>query len=484
MISVWQKFYKTLASIRTGIILLIITGVLSAIGTFVLQRPATDVDVLERTYSPTTLLWLDRFGLTDVFHAWWFALLLTLVSLSIIFASLERWPNAWRFYARPYRKPEAHFRAALPHHTEIPVASGKAGLDAAERGFASVGLKAERIVDADSISLYAERHRMSVLAVYIVHLSLLLIFFGGILDAIYGYRGYMPIIKGETNGQLEVRMRNKDVKHQLPFAIRCDDTGQENYADGTPKRWWSNLTVVENGKDVAHKMIVVNDPLLYKGIRFYQSSYGMTGKLDHVELQAMTPGMSPNAKPIRLGLNQTAQVDPETTVKLARFVPDFFIQDNEVFARSNELENPAFELVVTNKGKETKTWLMPRIANATDSKEIPYVFAVSDLKMLNYTGLQVSHEPGQWSVWAGVVLMAFGLAVAFYLVHMRFWAMAVNDPKKGWVIWVGGAFNKNKERFEERYNALVEAIQREVKAQDSIPPNAGETKSETTLASV
>ena len=28
------------------------------------------------------------------------------------------------------------------------------------------------------------------------------------------------------------------------------------------------------------------------------------------------------------------------------------------------------------------------------------------------------------------MLMAFGLGVAFYVVHMRFWAMAVNDPKR------------------------------------------------------
>lgn len=482
MIAVWQKFYKTLASIRTGIILLITTGVFSAIGTFILQRPATEVDVIERSYSPTTLLWLDRLGLTDVFHAWWFAGLLGLVSLSIIFASLERWPNAWRFYARPYRRPEAHFRAGLAHHTEIPVKDAATGLSIAERAFRNVGISAERIVDSDTVSLFAERNRLSVMAVYIVHLSLLLIFFGGILDAIYGYRGYMPIPKGEINQELEIRMRNKDVKHKLPFAIRCDDTGQENYPDGTPKKWWSKLTVVENGKDVMKKEIVVNDPLTYKGIRFYQSSYGATGKIEHLELHATTPDRTQAAKTLMLGLDQTVPVDPDTTIKLTRFVPDFFIQDNEVFARSNELGSPAFELLITYKGKETKTWLMPRVSNVTDAKDVPYIFTASDLKMLNFTGLQVSHEPGQWSVWAGVILMALGLCVAFYMIHMRFWAIAVNDPQKGWVIWVGGAFNKNKERFEEKYNALVEAMQREAKLMEPMPPLGKKEIRETTLA--
>ena len=43
-------------------------------------------------------------------------------------------------------------------------------------------------------------------------------------------------------------------------------------SDKTVKRW---LTILENGKEVLKKSIVVNDPLTYKGISIYQSSYGM-----------------------------------------------------------------------------------------------------------------------------------------------------------------------------------------------------------------
>src|SRR3954465_6576831 len=113
VLAVWNKIYKTLATVRTGIILLLITVVVSAVGTVVLQRPTTEPLDIQRAYSPQTLVLLDRMGLTDVYHAWWFITLLGLVSLSIIFVSIERWPNAWRFYARPYRFPEPHFRATL-----------------------------------------------------------------------------------------------------------------------------------------------------------------------------------------------------------------------------------------------------------------------------------------------------------------------------------------------------------------------------------
>ena len=131
-LSIPKRIYKTLANLRTGIVLLILVVLASALGTFILQRPATDPDKMARTYSPAALRWLDRLGLTDVFHAWWFMTLLTLVSLSIVFVSLDRFPNAWRFYARPYRKTDSHFRfGAAQSKWSCPFADAEQGLNAA-----------------------------------------------------------------------------------------------------------------------------------------------------------------------------------------------------------------------------------------------------------------------------------------------------------------------------------------------------------------
>jgi cytochrome c biogenesis protein len=85
--------------------------------------------------------------------------------------------------------------------------------------------------------------------------------------------------------------------------------------------------------------------------------------------------------------------------------------------------------------------------------------------MAHFTGLQVSHEPGQWAVWAGVIVMGFGLLVVFYLVHMRCWAVPVRDARGRLVLWVGGTANKNKDVFEQRFRKLVREIESEVKVQ-------------------
>ena len=107
-----RKIWQTFAAIKTGVILLILVVILSAAGTIILQRPATDPDEMQRAYSPLVLRLLDGLGLTDVFHAWWFVLLLSLVSLTIIVASVQRFPNAWRFFSRPYKSPDEAFRNA------------------------------------------------------------------------------------------------------------------------------------------------------------------------------------------------------------------------------------------------------------------------------------------------------------------------------------------------------------------------------------
>src|SRR5271169_45060 len=277
ILSIPKRFLKTLSNLRTGIVLLLLVVIAAVMGTFILQRPATDSQKLQSAYSTQTLQLLDRLSLTDVFHAWWFLTLLGLLSLSIVLVSVDRFPNAWRFYARPYRKTDSHFRSALPNKVELPIRNAEGGLNAAERALKKLHWPIERIADKNEPSLYSERHRFSVMAVYVIHASLLLIFCGGIIDGIFGYSGFMALQHGQQVNQIE---QPNGAKKTLPFSVKCYGAGQENYADGSPKRWWSKLAVVKDGKEVETKDVVVNDPLVYRGLRFYQSSFGMTGNLN------------------------------------------------------------------------------------------------------------------------------------------------------------------------------------------------------------
>jgi cytochrome c biogenesis protein len=461
--SVPRKIWQTLSSIKTGVVLLIVVVIISAAGTVILQRPVTEAGEMLRAYSPQVLRILDGLGLTDIFHAWWFVTLLVLVSLSIVAASIQRFPNSWRYYSRPYKSPDEAFRKALATQAQIVIDDEDSGLVAAEHVFQRAGLRPERMVRESSFSLFGERNRISEMAVYIVHASLLLIFLGGIVDALYGWRGFVAIPSGEQASQLEL---HDGAVRTLPFAIRCDAAGQDNYADGTPKKWWSKLAVLEDGRVLMRKEIVVNDPLVYRGVRFYQASFGNTGKVDKITFAVTRANGQGAAKEIALAADETLPLDADTTVRIADFIPDYVVRDGQVYTRSAQVENPAVHLVVESKksGKAVNVWLPP-IPGFEQNPSSPYKFKATDLQMAHFTGLQVSHEPGQWAVWAGVIVMGFGLLVVFYLVHMRCWAVPVRDARGRLVLWVGGTANKNKDVFEQRFRKLVREIESEVKVQ-------------------
>ena len=463
-LSVPKRFYKTFSNLRTGIILLIMVVIAAASGTFILQRPTAEPGKLQAAYSPQTLFWLDRVGLTDVFHSWWFLTLLTLLSLSIVFVSIERFPNAWRFYARPYRKTDAHFRAVNRYKVELPIKNAEQGLNAAERALRSLHWPVQRISGEDGTSLYSEKHRFSVMAVYVIHASLLLIFLGGIVDGFFGYGGFIALQKGQTGNVIELRTGGKKT---LPFSVKCYNAGQENYADGSPKKWWSKLAIVDDGKEVAPKEIVVNDPLVYHGLRFFQSSYWLDNrKVDALRLTAIDS--TGTKTPVQLEMNKATDIDPNTSITLVDYISDAFVRHGQVFKKSDDIENIAFGLYFLDRstGTTTKVWLLPAENLIVGGDGLKYQFegptSAKDIDFPAVTGLEVSYEPGQWLVWAGCILMSGGLFVAFYLVHMRLWVTAIPDAAGKLVLWVGGAANKNKDRFEQKFEEVVSEIHKEL----------------------
>jgi cytochrome c biogenesis protein len=474
--SIVRKTWRTIASIETGVVLLILVVIHSAVGTIVLQRPVTTPEEMQSAYSPLALHILDAAGLTDVFHSWWFLGLVSLLGLCIVAASIDRFPRRWRYFSRPDKYPEESFRRALHPQKTLALVNRVAdeeageewGLAAAERALRSKGYNPERVPRQNLFGIFAEQHRISELAIYIVHSSLLLIFFGTIVDGLWGWRGTLTLNQGQSSNVVEMR----DGKTRtLPFAIRCDSTGQENYKDGTAKKLWSRLAVIKDGQDVQEKEIVVNDPLLYSGFRFYQSRYGTNGKIDRLMLTAAPQDGSGQKQEIGLAVNDAASLDADTTVRFAEFFPDYAVRGGQVYSKSNELRNSVVHLVVTSKkaGKNFDVWL-PQLGFAGNSKA-SWRFQVTELKVNHFTGLEVSHEPGEWGVWSGVVLMGIGLIFVFYVVHIRIWVVPVRDPNTGTLsLWIGGSANRNRDGFEKRFNDLVASIEKELKTLSSSSP--------------
>ena len=455
-----DRLLRFLSSLECGLVLLGSLGTAVIIGTMVLQRPMAQEGQIEQVYAPQTVRLLNALGLFDVFHTWWFILLLGLLGANITLASLERFPQVWRLFARPHMMADEWYVRQLPFHREIPLGfhSLAEALSLAGKKLSDLGYPPKPEILEKGI-LYVERHRTARLAPYIVHASLLIIFAGAIIDGLWGFKGFVNLTPGARIASVEP-MTTPGTPHHLDFTVRCDGVGMERYPDGSPKQYWSQLAVEDNGREVLRKTIYVNDPLTYKGVRFFQASYAPTGtprKLVFDATWAEQGGGTHPAHRFALRPGEPAHLaDSGPLVELTEFIPDFVLEGNQISSRSDEPRNPAIQLAVTLPGgKQTGVWIFPKAPEMAPPNESGIDFQLRDLEMEYMTGLQVAHEPGQNLIWGGCLLLTAGLMMALYMSHVRIWGVVGRDSKGQPVLLLGGQPSKYRESFERRFYELA-----------------------------
>ena len=455
-----DRVLRFFSSLKCGLILLGSLGTAVIIGTMILQRPMAQEGQIEQVYAPQIVRLLNALGLFDVFHTWWFILLLGLLGANITLASLERFPQVWRLFARPHMMADEWFVRQLPFQKEILLGfhAPAEALSIASQKLRDLGYTPKpKILERGT--LYVEKHRIARLAPYVVHASLLIIFAGAIIDGLWGFKGFVTLTPGARTQSVEP-MTAPGAEHRLDFTLRCDGVGMEKYPDGSPKQYWSQLAVEENGREVARKTIFVNDPLTYKGLRFFQASYASSGTPRELVFEAnwAEPGESKHpAQRFTLQPGKPARLeDSGALVELAEFIPDFVLEGNQISSRSDEPRNPAIQLAVTLPGaKQAGVWIFPKAPEMAPPNESGINFQLRDLEMEYRTGLQVAHEPGQNLIWGGCLLLTAGLMMALYMSHVRIWGVLGRDHKGRPALLLGGQPSKYRESFERRFNELA-----------------------------
>jgi cytochrome c biogenesis protein len=251
-------------------------------------------------------------------------------------------------------------------------------------------------------------------------------------------------------------------RHHLDFSLRCDAAGMDAYPDGSPRQYWSQLTVLEHDREVARKKITVNDPLTYRGVRFFQASYSPTGSPRKLVMEA---SWEENG----VGKHQTFTMAPGfpapldsqgSTVELADFIPDYVLQGNQITSRSDQPRNPAIHLQVTRLGGQaTNAWILAKSPELKPPNDTGINFRFVSVEMDAMTGLQVAREPGQWLIWPACLLLTTGLMMALYLSHIRIWGVVTADRKGQPVLLLGGQPSKYRENFERKFHELTDAVE-------------------------
>jgi cytochrome c biogenesis protein len=464
----FTKIWKFFASIRLTIVLLLTLAGTSIIGTLIPQNESPQEYF--KAFGAFLYRLFDVLGFFNLYHSWWFQTLMLLLVLNVLVCSIERLSATWRiiFPKRPSFN-IARFRR-LEQKQEFSANSPGEQLKTRYQSIISRSFRYCRIEETDSgFAIFGEKGRWSRIGVYIVHLSVICMLVGGVIGSIFGLEGFVNIAEGDTVHQ--IRLRNSDKMYPLEFAIRCDDFDVSFYANGAPKEFRSSLTILERGQPVLSKDIIVNDPLHYKGISMFQSSYGQLPPQEQdfqvpdelaLVFTSKATGMIYEKK---AGIGQSVEI-PEN---LGKFVIEEF--RNTFKFRGQDLGAAVFGTLHQTDGTAVQVVLplqfpsfdkMGPIFDKTRKDAV--MISVSGIKakptqVRFYTGLQVTRDPGVWVVYTGFILIIVGCYITFFMSHQQICVDVIEARGKSSVsVMVAGTANKNKLGNERKVEKIAHSL--------------------------
>jgi len=439
-------FYDFFRSLKLTITLLILLASLSIIGTLITQN-ATRAEYLQR-YGIRLYEVLNFFNLFDMYHSWWFSAILLLLVINLITCSVQRLPGIFSQISHGSGELEDRMLNAIPYVEKIQVpnpTNREENIQSSlKRWFRNWG----RIETERTVTLFSEKGKFSRLGVPITHLSILIILTGGIVGSVYGFKGHVEILKGETVDRIFLGARDEEIPKPLDFSVRCDDfkvtyydpPGKEKHV----KEYTSFLTILKNGKEVLKKAVQVNHPLHYKGLAFYQANYGT--------IHDFTLGVQWRNKKEKA----TFKVPEGTTVTVPN--SNGLIR---ILQYAPQIHNfgEGVQVVLFEPNQEPRTfWLLKAFPKFDEQRKDDFILSFEGDSPREYTGLSVTKDPGVWVVWIGCGLMIFGFIVSFFFSHQRVW---VRIPKSsGGEIVLAGSANKNRVGFEKTFGELVEGVRK------------------------
>jgi cytochrome c biogenesis protein len=298
---------ELVSSMRFAISLLSLIAITSVIGTVLKQNEPMSNYVNQ--FGPFWFEVFGKLGLYALYSAWWFLLIMAFLVLSTSLCIARNAPKmlkdmrSWRENVREQSLQNFHHKSAWTTAAPRDALAQQLAARLARHGYKS------KIVAKDNATLIAAKQGAANKWGYIfAHSAIVIICVGGLLDSdlpirfqqwFYGktafigngviadipaqhrlgignpsYRANTLIPEGATSNTAIVQQPTGVLIQDLPFSIHLKKFIIEHYSTGMPKLFASEVDVIDpvDGKTFS-ATIKVNEPLIYKGVAVYQSSF-------------------------------------------------------------------------------------------------------------------------------------------------------------------------------------------------------------------
>lgn len=504
-----DEFLKLLSSVKFGLFLLCLLMVFSMIGTFVVQQGTSDFAKFFESLTPAEKKLYEALGFFDIYHVWYFNLLLLTLALNIVLATIDRAPGHWHFFSQPKSSvSESYVRHQSFHtHYKLPASAytpdfvkklaEKCGTEMLPRWlkiFGPLGAVLARLssfrlrvteAKDGSTTIFIERGVWNRFAFCAVHVALLMILIGWFVGNKWGQKGIINFAPGEVASQFFSQNPDNSVKtFELPFRMHCKDIQQElidsSKPDMTPSNTldWHTRVIFEEGQAKFEGDVHLNEPVDFRGYRFFQASFDPINSARNLTL-TLTPDGGGQAQEVTLKRNGSAEVPGLGKIRWREFYPHFTVdpKTQKADTASGEYVMPVAEVDVLLSDGNTKTVLAftnEMFQQFKESGQFP-PFLTDKVRVSNFTvtikefekvsrahTLQVQYDPGVDTIYWGCGLLVLFLLCVFFFAHERVWVL-VKPGQNDLHLYFAGNTNRNRPAFEIRYNSLLALFQESFK---------------------
>ncbi|MEP7077307.1 MAG: cytochrome c biogenesis protein ResB [Acidobacteriota bacterium] len=471
--SILSRFLKVLCSVRLGVGLLITLALACLTGMLIMQQNVEKFDRYYAELTPAQRLVYGGLGFFDIYHSWYFNVILCVLSLNIILASIDRFPKTWTYASKRTLTVPIRWMRDQKQTDEMVLTVDASQVEARikqamkESGWRKIFVSEK----GGRTFIMGEAGLWNRFGAYAVHVALLTIFTGGFLTAQFGNTGQMPLTPGQsTNLMLDTVVeldKTSQITKQLPFEIFCTDIQQKLIRKDGPINVqntidWVTQFKIRDETGTHDASVQMNHPFDYRGYRFFQASFIPIGRARNILVRANpTDGAAPQEVTIKRG--DSATLADGKQLRFTEFRGDFKIGKEDPNEDTSEYPNPGAILQVVQPGGPPVTAYAfgPQMAKMpVASKPVAgYTFQLVDFERASDQHiLSVQRDPGSNVVYVGFVMLFITLVSVFFFSHQRVWA-AVGQTEDGKVdVVFAGNTNRSLNAFDEKFRRFTKKL--------------------------
>ncbi|WP_292936278.1 cytochrome c biogenesis protein ResB [Noviherbaspirillum sp.] len=309
-----KDLLRLLRSMRFAVAILTVVAMAASIGSVLEQGKPASLYISE--YGEFWAELLSLAGLTDIYHAWWFFVLLGFMASSTALCLIQNTPSMLR-EMRAFRQHKGlDGLRRTPHCREFTLDAGDGAGHAALLAALGSYLQTKRFsfrtraLNGGGQLFAARAGGLRRLGYLLVHGAIVMICVGGLIDGNVmlrlqlwsgllqtetrdlpldevpqhsrlaadsgSFRATMNLVEGSTGSSALLFFNTGYLLQELPFSIRMKRFRVEHYDNGRPRDFASDIDIIDGNK-VQAATLQVNHPFTYRGITLYQSGFGDGG---------------------------------------------------------------------------------------------------------------------------------------------------------------------------------------------------------------